>query len=84
MKNAAFASALTVAVLLSAGAPQATFAQQGSIRGTVTNAQTGEPIVGAQVGIRGTSIGTITTDEGQFLITSAPAGRTELRVEFLG
>ncbi|MGH7465112.1 MAG: carboxypeptidase-like regulatory domain-containing protein, partial [Longimicrobiales bacterium] len=72
------------AALLSASAPAALFAQQGSVRGTVTNAQTGEPIVGAQIGIRGTAIGTITTDEGQYLLTSVPPGRAELRVEYLG
>lgn len=84
MKYVAFAPVLAAAVLLTAGAPQASFAQQGSIRGTVTNAQTGAPIVGAQVGIRGTSIGTITNDEGQYLITRVPPGRAEVRVEFLG
>jgi TonB-linked SusC/RagA family outer membrane protein len=83
MKYVAFAPVLA-AVLLSAGGPEAAFAQQGSVRGTVTSAQTGEPIVGAQIAIRGTAIGTITTEEGRFLLTSVPPGRTELRVEFLG
>lgn len=72
-----------LAALLLAGAPEA-FAQQGSVRGLVTNAQTGEPLQGVQVAVRGTSIGTVTNDEGRYLLTSVPPGRTEVRVEYLG
>ncbi len=58
--------------------------QTGVIRGTVTDAQTGQPISGAQVYIRGTNVGTLSNNEGAFLLSDVPAGRVELRVEFLG
>ncbi len=82
---AAFAS-LAVAIALTAfGAPRSLAAQEpGAIRGTVTDAQTGEPISGAQVMIRGTGIGTITNNDGRYLLTRVPSGRAEVRVEYIG
>ena len=84
MRYGSIAPVLAAAMLLVAAGPPALSAQQGSVRGTVTDAQTGEPIVGAHITVRGTSFGMTTTDEGRYLFTSLPPGRVELRVEYVG
>ncbi|MGH7481417.1 MAG: SusC/RagA family TonB-linked outer membrane protein [Longimicrobiales bacterium] len=73
----------TALLVLFASAPQAISAQQ-AVRGTVTDAQSGQPIPGAQVSVRGTNIGTIAGDDGRYLLPSVPAGRAEIRAEFIG
>ncbi len=83
--GAAFASIAVLSVLTAFGAPRTLAAQEpGAIRGTITDAQTAEAISGAQVMIRGTGIGTITNNEGRYLLTNVPSGRVELRVERMG
>ncbi len=78
----AMAAALTLFAFV---APQGLRAQQqAAIRGTVTDAQTGEPISGAQVSIRGTGIGMITNDLGVYILANVPPGRIEVRVEYIG
>ncbi|MBA4054408.1 MAG: hypothetical protein C0490_06840, partial [Marivirga sp.] len=47
---------------------------QGSISGTVTDEKSGEPIVGANVVIQGTQIGSATDIEGKFLIANVEEG----------
>jgi TonB-linked SusC/RagA family outer membrane protein len=83
--GAAFAPLAVVLLLTAFGAPRNLAAQEpGAIRGTVTDAQTGEAISGAQVMIRGTGLGTITNNEGRYLLTRVPSGRAEIRVERMG
>lgn len=80
----ALASCVAAALLLLAGAPQAVTAQQTAIRGTVTDAQTGQPLSGAQVAVRGTGIGTLTNNDGRYVLTNVQPGRLEVRVEYIG
>ncbi len=76
---------VVVLLLLAGVSPQALVAQeQGTITGTVTNAQSGAPLAGAQVSIRGTGLGILTNEEGVFLLLNVPAGRVEVRVEYIG
>ena len=75
---------LAAAALLLVGAPQALEAQQAAVGGTVTDAQSGQPIAGAQVAVRGTGIGTLTNNDGRYVLTNVPAGRVEIRVEYIG
>ncbi len=56
----------------------------GTIRGTVTDASTLNPLTGAQVSIPGTGLGTLTNSEGQFIIPGVPAGSHEVQVQMLG
>jgi TonB-linked SusC/RagA family outer membrane protein len=79
-------TALVAAIALSLGAaPQPLQAQSpGTIRGTVLDASTGETLAGAQVNIRGTGIGTITNNSGQYILRDVPAGTIELRVQYVG
>lgn len=56
----------------------------GVIRGTVVQGETGEPIAGAQVEVVGTQRGTITGQDGTFVIPGISAGAREVRVSYLG
>lgn len=59
-------------------------AQTGRITGAVTNANTGEPLVGAQMVIPGTNIGTLTNQAGRYLILGVPVGEVQVRVIIIG
>ena len=80
----ALATFAAVVMLLSAAPQHASAQEPGVIRGTVTDAQTGAVISGAQVSIRGTGIGTITNNDGRYILNRVPAGRAEVRVEYIG
>jgi outer membrane receptor protein involved in Fe transport len=49
-------------------------AEYGRINGRVIDAETGEPLVGADVVIEGTELGAATDAEGEFVILYVPAG----------
>ncbi|MEJ1238036.1 TonB-dependent receptor [Chryseolinea sp. T2] len=57
--------------------------QQKEVSGKITEASTGEPLPGATVQIKGTTLGTITDAEGAFSLTVAD-NATTLVVSFLG
>ncbi len=68
-----------VLLLLSSG-----FAfSQGSITGTITDATTGEAIIGANVVVQGSQVGAATDVEGRFLIKNLSAGTYTLQVSFV-
>jgi hypothetical protein len=56
----------------------------GKISGIVTDAQNGEPLVGANIVIVGTSLGAVTDIEGNYVITSVPPGDYSVRASMLG
>ncbi|MCH7565397.1 MAG: SusC/RagA family TonB-linked outer membrane protein [Gemmatimonadetes bacterium] len=56
----------------------------GSVTGLVTNAETQQPMVSAQVMIIGTNRGTLTNQAGRYLVPNVPAGTYEVRVVMLG
>ena len=58
--------------------------QTGTVAGTVVNVATQQPISGVQVFIVGTQLGTLTNQDGRFIITNVPAGTYELRTMTLG
>lgn len=55
-----------------------------SIEGVVKDAQTGEPLPGANVFIVGTSLGAASYSNGKFLIPKVPPGSYSLRVTYIG
>jgi iron complex outermembrane recepter protein len=59
------------------------FAQNRTVNGTVTDSQSGEPIPGANITIKGSPTGTGTTADGKFTL-SVPAGSGTLVVSFVG
>jgi TonB-dependent SusC/RagA subfamily outer membrane receptor len=72
-------------LVLGATAPAA--AQQpesGIISGVVTEAASGRPVVGAQVGIAGTQLGAATNSAGRFTIANVPVGSHALQVRMIG
>ena len=48
-------------------------AQTSTISGIVISEEDGEPIVGASVLVKGTSLGTVTNIDGKFTIESVPS-----------
>jgi iron complex outermembrane receptor protein len=59
------------------------FAQDRTVSGTVTDSQSGEPIPGANITIKGTSLGAGTSVDGKFTL-NVPAGSNVLIVSFVG
>lgn len=75
---------LTLAVAI-ASLPSGALAQErGVITGTVVDQATQRPLVGAQITIAGTQLGTITNQQGGFTITNVPAGTREVRASLIG
>jgi len=77
---------LRVTILLSSVlllAASAAAAQEGAVTGSVT-AVTGESLVGVQVYVPGTTLGTFTDDEGRYRLSGIPAGEHLLRVAAIG
>ncbi len=52
------------------------WAQTGAVKGTVTDAETGEPLVGANVFIDGTTVGTATDLDGAYYLNVRPGEYT--------
>lgn len=52
------------------------FAQNITVKGTVTSAEDGLPVVGASVFVQGTTNGTVTDISGQYALKDVPSGST--------
>ena len=59
-------------------------AQTGKIVGTVTDVKTGAPLIGANVIIEGTSLGTATDINGNILILNVDPGTYCIRTTYIG
>ena len=59
-------------------------AARGQISGTVTDATTLEPLIGAQVVISALTVGAATDAEGEYEIIRVPAGTHEIQVRYIG
>lgn len=60
------------------------FAQTGKIAGTITDAETGEPLIGVNVIVDGTTLGAATDVDGYYVILNVPPGDQTLRVTYIG
>ena len=67
------AAAAFVLAFATDGAAQAT----GTVVGKVTETGSGRPLVGAQVFVAGTTVGSVTNERGEYRITGAPARQIE-------
>jgi TonB-linked SusC/RagA family outer membrane protein len=79
LRLCAFAFALVVSATASLAAQAA-----GTVRGHVSDAGTGQPIVGAQVTIAGRTQGAITNAGGDYSIANVPAGTYEVAARRIG
>lgn len=60
------------------------FAQSGSLSGTVTDAETGEPVISANIFIASLERGAATDANGEFTIGNLDSGTYSLRITFVG
>lgn len=70
-------------VALLVGAAPVMAQETGTIAGIVRS-ETGDAIPGAQVSIAGTNLGTVTQENGRYLIRQVPAGTHQVQVELIG
>lgn len=59
------------------------FAQDGKITGTLVDSENGEPLIGANVLIDGTTLGAATDIDGHYSITQVPAGTYNVIFSFI-
>lgn len=57
---------------------------QGILKGRVVDAKTGEPLPGANIILRGTTLGTISDQNGFFVLKNLPAGRYNILISMIG
>ncbi|MDR0745223.1 MAG: SusC/RagA family TonB-linked outer membrane protein [Mediterranea sp.] len=61
-----------------------TTAQTQTVTGTVISEEDGQPVVGASVLVKGTTIGTITDIDGKFTLSNVPSSAKTLQVSYVG
>jgi TonB-linked SusC/RagA family outer membrane protein len=64
--------------------PVSAWAQTGTVRGTVTDAETGEPLPGVNITITEIQQGAATGVEGTYEIAGVPAGTYDIEARFVG
>jgi TonB-linked SusC/RagA family outer membrane protein len=74
------AGVIVALLAASAGAAQA---QRGEVRGTVRDAETGQPIAQAHVTVGGAAVGALTDDSGQYHLANVLAGVRVVRVRII-
>lgn len=79
MKRLSGLLVFVVSILASPGA-----LAQGTIMGSITDATTGEPLIGAQIVISALGLGTVADFDGNYELVSVPAGEHDLEIRFIG
>ena len=78
------AGTATVLLAVTLAMPAPVSAQDGTVSGTVTDAASQRPVGSVQVFLVGTGLGTLSRDNGRFVILNVPAGDYTLRAERIG
>ncbi len=60
------------------------FAQRGTITGQITDSDNGDPLIGANVLIKGTTLGAATNVEGYYTIQNVPVGAVTIKATYIG
>jgi len=60
------------------------YGQYGKIAGKITDTETKEPLIGANILLEGTLIGSSTDIDGNFSIVNVPAGTYDLKASYIG
>ncbi|MXZ76551.1 MAG: outer membrane beta-barrel protein [Gemmatimonadetes bacterium] len=86
MRAVIFVAALVAALALLAGTAMEVRGQasMGRISGTVVDAETGDPLIGATVVVVGLELGAMADLEGTYLIRNVPAGLHAVQVSMIG
>jgi len=56
----------------------------GQIRGTISDATTGDVLIGANVTLTGTSLGSATNIDGKYIINAVPSGTYTAKISYIG
>ena len=56
----------------------------GKLSGSIKDAQTGEPLIGANIVIEGTNFGAATNVSGEYVILNIPPGKYNVKFSFIG
>ncbi len=64
--------------------PALLLAQDGKLRGKVTDKESGEALIGANVVVEGTNLGAATDVNGEYVILSVPPGTYTVKVTYIG
>lgn len=75
---------LTILILICLIPLAVAFPANGKITGTVTDAATKEPLIGATVLIVGTTSGASTDIDGKYVILGVPTGVVDLKISYVG
>ena len=70
--------------VLTLGVSSLLLAQSGTVAGRVTDTDTGDPLVGANVTVMGTNLGAATDINGEYSIGNVPAGAQRLKADYIG
>ena len=70
------------ALILLIGSGNPVFGQR-TIRGTVTDAKTGQPLPGVAISVIGTTMGALTDAEGKFFILNLPPGWYQIQAQII-
>jgi outer membrane receptor protein involved in Fe transport len=84
MTNCKTKFTLYISVLLIVALNTLSAQNAGKISGIVTDAQTGETLIGTNIVILGTSLGSSTDLDGTFFILNVPAGKYNLQASMMG
>jgi outer membrane receptor protein involved in Fe transport len=84
MKNGNVLRLLLTLVVVIALVPGLSFAAAGKIRGWVTDSETGEPLMGANIVVQGSTMGAATDVNGEYVILNVPVGKYTLVTSYMG
>ena len=76
--------ALALACVLALAAAPGARAQTGKLSGRVTDAATGEPLIGATAQVEGTALGAVADLDGDYTILQLPPGTYRVRFSYVG
>ena len=57
--------------------------QTGSIAGFITDGSTNEPLVGANIYVMGTSLGSASDEDGRYSIPNLPIGKQTIKISYI-
>ncbi len=75
---------LAVLTIVVTGALWGQTRETGTVRGTITDRSTREPLIGATIALAGTSFGAVADVQGNFTLVSMPVGKRIFTVSYVG